>query len=66
MITKVIVCGLVVLVTISYIFVKFIAIITGSNIVGIIILVYVIYKVLKLIGNFALFPGSLQFIKSDY
>jgi hypothetical protein len=42
---------------------------TGSNLVGIaaiLLIIYGIFKLLRTIGTFALYPGCIKYIKSDY
>ena len=58
-------CLLVILVAIVGLFVKFIAIITTSYLLGILIILVLVCWMLKTIGCFAMYPGCFALVKSD-
>lgn len=58
-------CGLCCLFTIGFLFVKIVALITGWHLLGIAILLYGFYKLLRNVGTFALYPACFNYIKAD-
>lgn len=51
--------------TIAFLFVKLIQIITGTYLIGIVLIIFGVYKLLRGVGTFALYPGCFRYIKSD-
>lgn len=51
--------------TIGFLFVKLIQIITGTYLIGIFLIGLGLYKLLREVGTFALYPGCYRYIKSD-
>jgi hypothetical protein len=58
-------CGLCLTLTIGFFFIKLVALITGWHLVGLLIFIYGIYRLLKYVGTFALYPGCFIYIKAD-
>lgn len=58
-------CGLVCLFILCFCFVKLVAFITGSHVVGILLILFGIYKLLRCVGTFALYPGCFSYVKAD-
>jgi hypothetical protein len=58
-------CGICIVFTLGFFFVKLIALLSGSHILGIVIFLFAIYKLLRCIGTFALYPGCFRYIQSD-
>lgn len=45
---------------------KLISLLTGYHIIGVLILLYGMYRLLRGVGTFALYPGCFAYVKSDY
>ena len=58
-------CILTCLIFVLFLFVEFVAILTDSHLLGLLIIIFVIYLLLKYVGLFALYPGCFAYIKSD-
>lgn len=66
---KPILCGLCCIITIIFLLIKFAVFLTGTSFGGLIIvggIIYGIYRLLKLLGTIALYPGSIRYIQADY
>ena len=50
---------------ILYLFVELVAAITTSHLLGVALLIFAFYMLLKNVGAFALYPGSFSFIQAD-
>lgn len=59
-------CLLVLVFVACFLFVKLVAFITGWNVVGVLLLLFGVYKLLRAIGTFALYPGSIKYVQADY
>lgn len=58
-------CLLVIVVAIIGLFVKFIAIVTSSYLLGILIILVLVGWLLRTVGCFAMYPGCFGLVKSD-